>query len=238
MFITDIVSSLNISGYYLAIIEIFIFYLIAKYLKIKNRNLYGINNVVYYWLMFTSLTAIWEACFIYNYKDVYNIAEDLKINKKHIWTNKYDIINLLPWNFSYLFYAEYAAFADREYMSFAEDWSRIIEGTHLIFCGIFAMFSISYKIINLNDHYLITMSVSMGTQLMNSILYISNYICQINNPSSINYNTNNFPTGLLLSKRPFFWINALWTVMPFYIILYTIINQKNDTIYEKNLLKK
>ena len=84
MFLTDIVNNLNFSGYCLAIIEILIFYTCARYIKSRNINLSNVNSLIYYWLMFTCLTAIWEAYFINNYRYVYSIADELKINKKHI----------------------------------------------------------------------------------------------------------------------------------------------------------
>ena len=62
----------------------------------------------------------------------------------------------------------------------------------------------------------------MGTQLMNSILYMSEYFIQTNTPSSINYNTPKFPCGKFLLKRPFMYINIFWTVMPFFILIHSL----------------
>ena len=45
------------------------------------------------------------------------------------------------------------------------------------------------------------MSVSMGTQAMNSILYMFNYFNQINDPESVNYNSYRFPCGFALTKK-------------------------------------
>ena len=39
---------------------------------------------------------------------------------------------------------------------------------------------------NMKNFY-ITMSISMGTQLMNSILYIAEYLIQINTVTNVNY---------------------------------------------------
>ena len=69
------------------------------------------------------------------------------------------------------------------------------------------------------------MSVAMGSQLMNSILYIGEYLIQINDIHSVNYNTYSFPTGFALSKRPFMYINIFWTIMPAYIIISNLIKQ-------------
>ena len=65
--------------------------------------------------------------------------------------------------------------------------------------------------------------IAMSAQFMNSILYIGEYTIQINEKYHINENRKEFPTGKYLSKRPFFYINALWTIMPIYVI-YSIIN--------------
>ena len=37
-------------------------------------------------------------------------------------------------------------------------------------------------------------------------------------PDSINYNSENFPLGKYLIKRPFMYINILWTLMPIYVL--------------------
>ena len=52
----------------------------------------------------------------------------------------------------------------------------------------------------------------MGTQLMNSILYISEYIIQLQSENSVNYK-NKFPCGKYLEKT-FMYINLFWTLMP------------------------
>ena len=90
------------------------------------------------------------------------------MNKNHVWTNKYPISSIIPWNLAKIFYAEYGAYADREYMLIGSDWSRTIEGSHAYLCGILAFMAIIFKIKNKNKEFLITASVSMGTQLMNS----------------------------------------------------------------------
>ena len=99
------------------------------------------------------------------------------------------------------------------------DWSRVIEGTHAYICGIFAISSICCKINNNQNNYLISIGLSMGSQLMNSILYISNYLIQTKDKNNINYNSPDFPTGFLLNKRPFMYINILWTIMPLYVLI-------------------
>ena len=60
--------------------------------------------------------------------------------------NVYSIINLIPTSFSIIFYSEYGAYADREYMVLTNKWSRTIEGTHEVFCGVAAFFALLYYI--------------------------------------------------------------------------------------------
>ena len=50
--------------------------------------------------------------------------------------------------------------------------------------------------------------VLYGTQLMNSILYMGQYFLQTQDPNNINYNNASFPTGVLLTKRGFMYVNV------------------------------
>ena len=59
----------------------------------------------------------------------------------------------------------------------------------------------------------------MGSQLMNSLLYMANYLNETHNSSSVNYDTTSFPTGHALVKRPFIYVNLFWTIMPIYAIM-------------------
>ena len=82
---------------------------------------------------------------------------------------------------------------------------------------------LSLELIETNTrNYMVALSVAMGSQLMNSILYLMNYFIQCNDPCNINYNTTSFPTGTGLIKRPFMYVNVLWFVMPSYVILYVL----------------
>ena len=83
-----------------------------------------------------------------------------------------------------------------------------------------------------HNNYLIALSVAMGTQFMNSYLYMFSYFIQEKEPTNINYNSSNFPSDRWLTDRPFMWVNIFWLIMPFYTILYYIIencrkNRKN-----------
>ena len=59
----------------------------------------------------------------------------------------------------------------------------------------------------------------MGTQLMNSLLYMGNYFIQCNSPSSVNFDKSDFPSGKFLEKRPFMYVNLFWTIMPSLVII-------------------
>ena len=93
----------------------------------------------------TILTFIWECAFVLDYKNVNIISQQLIKNKEHVWNNEYDLSYVLPWKLSTIFYAEYGAYADREYMQNRNDWSRVIESTHALFCGLFAYFTFIIK---------------------------------------------------------------------------------------------
>lgn len=222
-----------IYGVAIGCIELLIFFIISHKVKQCNFQLQSINSVSYYWFMLTILTMIWEIAFISNYDNVSNYSNTLIQNKEHVWTNKYSILYILPWRLSEIFYAEYGAYADREYMLLHNDWSRIIEGTHAIFCGFFALCAIIFKFNNRNMLYLITGSISMGSQLMNSLLYMFNYFNQLNDRDNVNYNNYLFPAGKFLIKRPFMYVNIFWTIMPLYTIIYLIVKylNKNNTQY-------
>ena len=153
------------------------------------------------------------------------MSEGLISDKKHVWTNDiYDISYVLPWKLSHIF-AEYGAWADREYMSHRDDWSRIIESSHCTQCALFSLLAIIFKIYNNHNNYLISLSVSMGTQFMNSFLYMFCYFIQEKTPSNVNYANSTFPSDPLLIKRPFMWVNIFWLVMPFYTIAYYLIQK-------------
>lgn len=218
----------NILGYQLALLEIFLFFIISRGLK-TQENLSKIPGLVYYWVMFTIMTGIWELSFVTNYNYVIDLSKKLILGKEHVWTNNYSISNLNPQNFSELFYSEYGAYADREYMTPRDNWSRVIEGSHCLECGLFCLIGILYKINGNLLEYLICVSVGMGSQLMNSILYMINYFHQTQDSNNINFSNSSFPCGKFLEHRIFMYINIFWTIMPLYVILkLTNIYQIND----------
>ena len=235
-----------IDGVYIALIEILFFIFISTGIKIVYKQFNDINIITYFWLMFTILTGIWESAFILNYNNSTELSKELILKNEHVWTNKYDLTYLNPYKFSIIFYSEYGSYADRDYMITSNDWSRVIESSHALLCGLFALFCIICKINSNNKNYLICLSVSMGSQLMNSVLYMINYFIQCNTYNNVNYNNNSFPTGKYLEKRPFMYINIFWTIMPLYIIMILLVNNKiikiknnnNTTIIKLNEINK
>lgn len=185
---------------------------------------FNIHSVCYYWLTFTILTGIWEYTYVTNRKLISRNAEDLIKTNTHVWFKYYNFDMILPWKTSFIFYSEYAAYADREYMSEKDDWSIIIEGSHALFCAIFALLSLYFNFMENMKNFYITLSISMGTQLMNSILYMGEYLIQLNLENSVNYK-NKFPCGKYLEKRPFMYINLFWSLMPSYVLIYYINNK-------------
>jgi len=221
-------SEVRLPGIELAIIEVGLIFMFSYTLKKNDKDLLELNNILFYWAFFTFVTGIWETAFLIQYNTTCNTAQKLLEDKSHVWTTKYDLTYIAPWKFSNIFYAEYGAYADREYMLVKDDWSRVIEGSHAILCGIFAFLSIIFKIAEKKAHFYVSISVCMGAQLMNSVLYMINYFHQMKDPTNVNYITQYFPAGTFLEKRPFMYINIFWTIMPLYIILILLYIYKDD----------
>ena len=224
-----------LSGTLIGVLEISLFFIISFFIK-KNKNLNNINSITFYWCMLTILTGIWEFCFITNYKYVNSLSQHLIETKTHVWTNSYDLSYILPWKLSFIFYSEYGAYADREYMIVKDDWSRVIEGSHAILCGLFCLGAIVSKLNQNKKNYLVCLCAGMGGQLMNSILYLINYFIECKNPYSINFNSKQFPTGDFLFERPFMYVNIFWFIMPSAVILLFILNSSglfNYTNFEQ-----
>ena len=214
-------------GYIIGILEISLFFIGAIFIRKSFHQLQDINKITYYWVMLTILTGFWEIAYISNYNNVTNYAHQLVNKSEHVWTNNYDITYILPWKLSYIFYAEYGAWADREYMTTLDQWSKTIEGSHCSQCALFSFLAIIFKLFSNHNNYLICLSVSMLTQFMNSLLYMVSYFIQENEPSNINYPTDSFPTDEWLIKRPFMWVNIFWLFMPFYTIMYYVFENWN-----------
>lgn len=208
-------------GIEIGVIEIFLIFLCGSILRDQYKSLKSLNTIIYYWLIFTIVTGVfWEPAYVFNFREITEYSQSLINSKRHVWTTFYNPSYILPWRLSAIFYAEYAAWADRQYMNPENDWSRVIESTHSIFSGLFAMIALGSLIKNNHNKFILSLGISMGTQLMNSILYLAEYFIQIQDITSINYNNSSFPTGgELLTNRPFMWVNIFWTIMPLYTII-------------------
>ncbi len=206
-------------GIILALLEVIGFGWVSHHIKETHTQFQSINPICYYWMMFTILTGFWEAIFVSHYKEVVTTAQRYITSNEHTWTNSYDLSYLLPWKFSKIFYAEYGAWADRQYMNRKNGWSRVIESSHELCCGLFSLLAFYSLYHHQTQAYLICWSVSMGTQFMNSLLYMANYEIQTKDKDNLNYNSNSWPTGIAYSHRPFMWINYCWMLLPAYSII-------------------
>jgi len=218
------------AGYVIGILELALYFLISFSIREKSRKLQQLPLISYYWLTMTILTGIWETCFVLNYSSINNYSNQLLHNNTHVWTHNYPLSYILPNRLANIYYAEYGAYADREYMLSHGDWSRIIESTHALFCGLFSLFSLYYP------QKTLLLGIAMGSQLMNSILYMSNYCNQLYDPYNINYITSEFPAGKWLSKRPFMWVNIFWTIMPTIVIVKSLIKKPSISYNGKDTI--
>lgn len=224
----------EVTGLVLGFTEIFLFLFIISVVRIFSKKMKSIDFISYFWISLTILTMFWEMSYIYNDKIINEYSKYLIDNKEHVWSNKYPLQYLLPNKLAEIFYAEYGAYADREYMVTRDHWSRIIEGTHAFFCGIFSLGALINKKTNISSKYLLFVGIAMGSQIMNSVIYMGQYFIETTEIYSINYNSTEFPIGNMLFKRPFMYVNIFWTIMPAYVILnYVVKNKTNKNLYNE-----
>jgi hypothetical protein len=209
----------QLSGLGIAITELGLFGIGATFPYLCMIQLRELDPVSFYWCCFTVLTGIWEASFVINYKLVGDQGHYLLVSNTRVWASKYKPIYLLPWKLAILFYGEYAAYADREYMSIRDKWARLIESSHAFFCATFSLLTLILYSLEEDERAEICWSIAMGTQLMNSVLYMGQYFIQTQDMSSPNHNSDEFPCGRGLCKRPFMYVNAAWSLMPVYAII-------------------
>ena len=222
----DLINKLEVNGIVLALVELQFFFGVSELLYNVCSGLQNIDRISYYWMMFTILTAKWESGYLANRIRVNSNSRNLIDNKEHVWTNMYTLDNLAPKKFAILFYSEYAAYADREYMTRVDIWSALIESTHALLCGSISLAAFGSAVLYLDTLYKVFISLAMGGQLMNSVLYLGEYSIQIKNKDSVNYPSSSFPLGNYMIARPFMYINGLWTIMPIYVsvnVLYGLI---------------
>ena len=75
-----------VSGTIIALLEIVSFFIISYFIKKKFIYLQEISGIVYYWMMFTILTGLWELSFITHYKHVNQLSQTLINTHTHVWT--------------------------------------------------------------------------------------------------------------------------------------------------------
>jgi hypothetical protein len=212
-----------VAGWVIAMYELILYFLISHKIRKYYTELQNMNIVMYYWFTMTVLTMIWECSFVYQYKSINVFSQDLIDTDTHAWTNDYGLECILPWKTAFIFYGEYGAYADREYMIRTDDWSRVIESSHAIFCGVFSFLALYLKANNAficrsREKFYLAVGVSMGSQMMNSVLYMANYFVQIHNKNNVNYCSIAFPCHL---ARSFMYVNVFWVVMPAEAIIST-----------------
>lgn len=209
---------------------------LARHIKYLKPQLHNISTISYYWQIITITTFVWEICYISQFNKTLEMAQNLLIDKQHVWLKKYTWNNILPNNMASIFYAEYGAYADKEYMNNHNDWSRVVEGTHMLFCGIITFISLLLKVLKYHRCYIILISSAMGAQLMNSIMYMANYFIEMKDQNNPNY-CGDWKCGKFLEDRPFMYVNLFWTIMPLYVIIELLIQfgKYNKLIWNGNL---
>jgi hypothetical protein len=208
-----------IKGYQLAICELGLWFICAHALRNHVESLQQMGLIMYYWFCFTVITGMWEYYYVTQYHSIASFARMLVTTDNSIWLMDIPIHYLSINLFAELFYAEYGANADREYISMKKGdyWSRLIESSHAFCCASFCLASLVSTVLDNEKFYLIGM-VGMGMQFMNSLLYMGQYFLQCKDSHSPNYKTNLFPTGPFLCDRLFMWVNLFWLLFPTIII--------------------
>ena len=222
-------------GYGIGILELLLYFVTSYGVRKRFKPLQEINAISYYWFTMTILTFIWEFSYLSDYDEITQMGRELIIKNEHTWTNHYDLSYILPWKLARIFYAEYGAHADREYLQLTDDWSRTVESSHAIFCGLFSLFTLMLKMAGNIPSFNICLGISMGSQFMNSLLYMINYYYQSLDKDSVNYITPEFPAGKLFLKRGFMYVNVLWLVCPAYTMIYYLCKKtktKTKTIHK------
>lgn len=217
-------------GYLVALIEIVLWFSASLLIRRVSKTLMNMNTLTYYWFTFMILTGFWETIFITNYHHVSDLASNLIETNTHVWFRQYDLSYILPWKFSEIFYAEYAAYADREYMSSKDSWSHFIEGSHCALVSLFCVITLlcgTFKGLN-SKHFTFSMGGAMVAQFMNSFLYMAQYGIQTKTQYSVNFDTEDFPLGSLWHKRPFMYVNLPWMIFPGIITLIHLLNKDSD----------
>lgn len=211
-------------GIFIAVLSVVMLLAGAYMLREACDNLQYLHPILYYWFCFTVLTGIWEFCFVVQYPEIAEHAGSLVKEHRHVWLTSYPFYYVMPNFMSYIFYAEYGAWADREYMNRrgTDFWSRLIESSHALFCGTLCLATLLLTYVNDHRAADICAMYAMGAQCMNSVLYMGQYIIQCRQSTSVNYDTDTFPLGHWMSQRPFMWVNVPWMLFPSIIFLWQL----------------
>lgn len=157
----------KIKGYVGAMIELLLYFIVSYVLRKHNSSFQQMDTIMYYWFCFSVLTGFWECVYVTQFLKVVKTSQILVETNTHVWTNSYGLSMILPWNLSKIFYAEYAAYADREYMTRTDYWSRLIESSHALLCATFSLLSLCFQNKHLFYYSAIAGAVGMGQQFMN-----------------------------------------------------------------------
>lgn len=203
-------------GYIGAVLELLLFLAGATYVRAQVPVFEDVPYLMYFWYCFTVLTGFWEFNYVTGYQSVVQMADKLVETKTHVWSSDYPVTMLLPNRLGQLFYAEYGAYADREYKSRrgGDFWARLIESSHALCCGAFCLLALVFYLHDSPERACLAGAMGMSAQFMNSLLYMGQYHLQTEDQDSPNYASPAFPLGPWLKQRPFMWINAFWMLFP------------------------
>lgn len=220
-----VLHSMNLPGWEIALMEVGLFGLISYLIRDNIQNLQAMHPLMYYWYCFTTLTGFWECVYIRDYKTIVQYAGTLVETGRSVWTMKFPVYYVCPVLFSKIFYAEYGAHADREYMSTRKyDYlSRLVESSHMLFCAIFTFSALVGYTLGLEKACIIG-AMGISAQFMNSLLYMGYYFMECADSNCPNFNSPSFPLGKWMYKRLFMWINIFWLVFPIMISYIILVN--------------
>lgn len=206
-------------GWGIGFVEMSLFFLFSFLGKRFISTLRSMSCITYYWICMTMLIGLWETSYLIHYREIDNMSIELRINNTHIWVEKYSTSYILPWNFAKIIYSEYLAWADRDYSYINMDWSNIMERTPAIFTAMFAFIGLFARVCNSVMKSYVFISIAMGIELMNTIIYTTQYGINCNNEHNSNYNSYYFPLGVALSNRPLMYVNTFFILMPIVILI-------------------
>jgi hypothetical protein len=135
-----------------------------------------IEPISFTWLAWQILTFVWEAVFAtFGFPTTSAYAQYLIEAKKHVWSERYGLAVILPWNTAMVYFSEYGAWADRKYGSPNELInlnSRFnFELTHGIVAGGFSLLSLIFEALYMPALAGVMIPIAMSGQVMNNVIY-------------------------------------------------------------------